>query len=148
MNKILNVISHSEEETLALAEKLLAVFRPGDVLVLTGELGAGKTVFVRGLAKGLGLDVNKVSSPSFTMVNEYTGEKPLYHFDLYRLVDSDELIEIGWDDYLSRGALIAVEWGEKADYYLPDKYYLIEFRLINETDREINISFIEKDNDE
>lgn len=148
MNKILQITSHSEEETLALAEKLLAVLRPGDVLVLTGELGAGKTVFVRGLAKGLGLDENKVSSPSFTMVNEYRGEKPLYHFDLYRLVDSDELIEIGWDDYLSRGALVAVEWGEKADYYLPDKYYQIDFSLLNETEREINISYVEKENDE
>lgn len=148
MRQVLDIISHSEAETLGLAEKLLAVFRPGDVLVLSGELGAGKTVFVRGLARGLGLDENKVSSPSFTMVNEYAGEKPLYHFDLYRLIDSDELVEIGWDDYLSRGALIAVEWGEKADYYLPDRYYLIEFTLLNENERQINISFVAKENDE
>ncbi|MEA3297726.1 MAG: tRNA (adenosine(37)-N6)-threonylcarbamoyltransferase complex ATPase subunit type 1 TsaE, partial [candidate division Zixibacteria bacterium] len=97
MQRKLNIISHSEAETLALAGKLAPLFRPGNVLVLSGSLGSGKTVFVRGLAKALGHDENLVNSPSFTIVNEYPGEKPLYHFDLYRVQDPGELYEIGWD---------------------------------------------------
>ena len=139
---MLNIISHSEEETLALASKLALLFKPGDVLVLTGVLGAGKTVFVRGLAAAMGIDESIVNSPSFTLVNEYQGEKTLYHFDLYRLGDSSELYEIGWDEYLSRDGLVVVEWGEKAEGYLPERYYHMEFGIVNETDREINISFV------
>ena len=140
MSKILNVISHSEFETAALAEKLAVSFKIGDVIVLTGDLGAGKTVFVRGLAKGLGHDEDLVNSPSFTIINEYPGEKPLYHFDLYRLSDQDELYEIGWDEYLNRDGLIVVEWGEKAKNYLPSRYYQINFKFLNENEREIDIS--------
>ncbi len=142
---ILNIVSHSEEETLALAAKLVRLFKPGDVLVLTGVLGAGKTVFVRGLAAAMGIDEGLVNSPSFTLVNEYQGETMLYHFDLYRLADSSELYEIGWDEYLGRDGLVVVEWGEKADEYLPNRYYQIEFGMVGETDREINISFVEKE---
>ncbi|MEW6412532.1 MAG: tRNA (adenosine(37)-N6)-threonylcarbamoyltransferase complex ATPase subunit type 1 TsaE [Candidatus Zixiibacteriota bacterium] len=142
MQRMLNIISHSEEETLALASKLALLFKPGDVLVLTGVLGAGKTVFVRGLAAAMGIDESIVNSPSFTLVNEYQGEKTLYHFDLYRLGDSSELYEIGWDEYLSRDGLVVVEWGEKAAGYLPERYYQMEFGIVNETDREINISFV------
>ena len=82
MAKVLQIVSHSEDETLALAEKILPLLTPEDILVLSGELGAGKTLFVRGLAKGLGIDEMSVNSPSYTIVNEYPGEKPMYHFDL------------------------------------------------------------------
>ncbi len=140
MSKILNIISHSELETVGLAEKLAVSFKTGDIIVLTGDLGAGKTVFVRGLAKGLGHDEDLVNSPSFTIINEYPGEKPLYHFDLYRLSDQNELYEIGWDEYLNRDGLIVVEWGEKAKDYLPSKYYQINFKFLNENEREIDIS--------
>jgi tRNA threonylcarbamoyladenosine biosynthesis protein TsaE len=145
MPLILNIVSHSEEETLALAAKLVSLFKAGDVLVLTGVLGAGKTVFVRGLAAAMGIDEAQVNSPSFTLVNEYPGERMLYHFDLYRLADSSELYEIGWDEYLGRDGLVVVEWGEKAAEYLPDRYYQIEFGMTGESDREINISFVEKE---
>lgn len=87
MSKILNIVSHSEEETAALAARLVSFFKDGDVIVLEGRLGAGKTVFVRGLAVALGIDESLVNSPSFTLVNEYPGVRPLYHFDLYRLSD-------------------------------------------------------------
>ena len=140
MSRILNVISHSESETVGLAEKLAAFFKTGDVIVLTGDLGTGKTVFVRGLAKGMGHDEDLINSPSFTIINEYQGEKPLYHFDLYRMCDQHELYEIGWDEYLNRGGLIVVEWGEKAKNYLPSRYYQINFKLLNENEREIDIS--------
>ncbi|MCB2229709.1 tRNA (adenosine(37)-N6)-threonylcarbamoyltransferase complex ATPase subunit type 1 TsaE [bacterium] len=141
---VLHVTSHSEAETLALAEKLARSFLPGDVLILVGELGSGKTAFVRGLARGLGIDGSLVNSPSYTFVNEYPGgDRKLYHFDLYRMNDTNELYEIGWDEYLSREGIMAVEWGEKAAELLPQKYYLMEFRIVNETDRDIDISLVQ-----
>ena len=91
-----------------LAEKLL----PGTVIAFRGDLGAGKTAFTRGLARGLG-STDRVTSPTYTIVNEYLGGKmPLFHFDMYRLGSSDELFDIGWEDYLERGGVCAVEWSE------------------------------------
>ena len=142
MTAILQIISHSETETQGLAAKMVPAFRPDDLVVLTGPLGAGKTAFVRGLAKAMGLDEDNVNSPSYTIINEYPGEKPLYHFDLYRLGDSSELVEIGWDDYLEKNGLVVVEWGEMAGEYLPDKYYQIKFEIIDDTQRQIYISLI------
>ena len=127
---------------MALAKSISPLLRPSDVLVLQGELGAGKTVFVRGLAIALGIDEELVHSPSFTIVNEYPGARSLYHFDLFRLQDTAELCEIGWDDYLGKSGLTVVEWGEKALEMLPPSYYLIKFRIIDETSREVNISCI------
>ena len=145
MGKVLNITSHSEQETLGLAEKLgVTCFLDRDVLVLTGSLGSGKTVFVRGLARGLGLNEREVNSPSFTFVNEYHGERPLYHFDLYRLGDVSELREIGWDDYLSREGIIVVEWGERAAEVLPERYYRLNFKIISDEERQIDVSFVEK----
>ncbi len=140
----LNIVSHSEAETTALAGKLAPFFRAGDLVILTGELGAGKTVFVRGLARGLGIDEDLVNSPSFTVVNEYPdGKLPLFHFDLYRLGDASELQEIGWDEYRRRDGLVVVEWGERADGYLPPHYYRIVFTPLNEQDRQIDIAYVE-----
>lgn len=103
-----------EAETEALGEKLAGALAPGTVIAFTGDLGAGKTAFTRGLARGLGVTV-RVTSPTFTIVNEYEGGRlPLFHFDLYRLEGSDELFDIGWEDYLRRGGVCAVEWSEKA----------------------------------
>ena len=140
---ILQLVSHSEEQTLGLAEKLAPSFQSGDLIVLTGELGTGKTVFVRGLVRARGIDEDTVNSPSFAFANEYPGEKPLYHLDLYRLVEESELREIGWDEYLSRDGLTVVEWGEKARPELPSRYYLIDFRMISENEREISVSLVE-----
>lgn len=141
----LKVVSHSEEETTALAKKLAPLFRPGDLIVLTGELGAGKTVFVRGLAAALEISEDQVNSPSYTMVNEYPqGKMPLYHLDLYRLGDPSELQEIGWNDYRRREGVMVVEWGEKAEQYLPVRYYEIRFRALDEHDRDIEIVYHEK----
>ena len=105
-------ISNSAQETEALGERLAARLRPGDVIAYTGDLGAGKTAFTRGLARGLGV-ADRVTSPTFTIVNEYDGGRlPLFHFDMYRLGSADELFEIGWEDYLGRGGVCAVEWSE------------------------------------
>jgi tRNA threonylcarbamoyladenosine biosynthesis protein TsaE len=140
--KALSIISHSETETFLLAKRLSGSFPPGEVVVLTGPLGAGKTVFVRGLAAGRDIEESLVTSPSFGFVNEYPGVSPVYHFDLYRLKTVDELYEIGWDDYLLRPGLIVIEWGEKAAEFLPEKYYFIEIKIIDDQQRDIQISLI------
>ena len=105
-------ISHSEAETEALGEKLArSLPEHGVVIAMYGELGAGKTAFVRGLARGLEVD-GAVTSPTFTIVNELYGKRDLFHFDMYRLGSADELFDIGWEDYLDRGGVCAVEWSE------------------------------------
>ena len=106
------VTTNSEAETVREGEKLGRSLSQGDVVALHGNLGAGKTAFVRGLAAGLGIRIS-VSSPTFTIVNEYPGGVPLFHFDMYRLENENELFDIGWDDYLERGGVCAVEWSEK-----------------------------------
>lgn len=107
-------ISNSVEETERLGAKLAESLPAGSIVAFTGDLGAGKTAFVRGMARGLGIE-ERVTSPTFTIVNEYNeGRKPLFHFDLYRLYDADELFDIGWEDYLTRGGICAVEWSERA----------------------------------
>ena len=113
-------ITKNENETTALGEAFAKSLKPGSVVALYGDLGAGKTAFVRGLARGLGV-TERVSSPTFTIVNEYPGETPLFHFDMYRLSSSDELFDIGWEDYLDRGGVCAVEWSENVeDAFYPD----------------------------
>jgi tRNA threonylcarbamoyladenosine biosynthesis protein TsaE len=135
----LNVKSSSDEQTRGLAEKLAPSFLAGDVLVLAGELGSGKTEFVKGLARAYGVDEDYVNSPSYTFVNEYPGERPIYHFDLYRMSDPSELYEIGWDEYLGRNGLVVVEWGDKAEGLLPRRYYRLEFSILSENEREVSI---------
>mgnify|MGYP000754968114 CR=1 FL=1 len=111
-------ISHSEAETESIGEKFAKDLPDGTVIAMYGDLGAGKTAFVRGMAKGMGLTC-RVSSPTFTIVNEYIGERELIHFDMYRLESADELFDIGWEDYLDRGGVCAVEWSENVRDALP-----------------------------
>ena len=108
-------ITHSPEETRQLGSRLAGVLTPGAVVAFTGDLGAGKTAFTSGLARGLGIE-ERVTSPTFTIVNEYEGGRlPLFHFDMYRLGSADELFDIGWEDYLARGGVCAVEWTENVE---------------------------------
>ena len=108
----MDYVSHSEAETEALGRRLAAVLAPGAVVAYRGDLGMGKTAFTRGLARGLGYE-GRVTSPTFTIVNEYEGRGlPLFHFDMYRLEDAGDLFDIGWEDYLARGGVCAVEWSE------------------------------------
>ncbi len=105
-------ITHSPEQTEAVGQALGRVLHAGTVIAYRGDLGAGKTAFTRGLARGLGAS-DAVTSPTYTVVNEYlSGRLPLFHFDMYRLGSADELWDIGWDDYLDRGGVCAVEWSE------------------------------------
>lgn len=113
-----------EEQTEALGFRLGQLIQPGAVIAYTGDLGAGKTAFTRGLARGLGIP-DRVTSPTFTIVNEYEGGRlPLFHFDMYRLGSSDELFDIGWEDYLARGGVCAVEWSENVEDALRDAIHI------------------------
>ena len=117
---MMQITTRSADETQALGHKLASRLAPGDVIAYFGDLGAGKTAFTRGLAQGLGI-TDPVTSPTYTIVNEYlSGRIPLFHFDMYRLSSSDELFDIGWEDYLSRGGVCAVEWSENVEDALQD----------------------------
>lgn len=133
-------LSHSPEETEHIGEMLGRRLRPGTVVAYRGGLGMGKTAFTRGLARGLGC-AGRVTSPTFTIVNEYDGATPLFHFDMYRLGSSDELFDIGWEDYLTRGGVCAVEWSERVDNAMPaDTLWVDIARGTDESDRIITIS--------
>ena len=131
-------ITNSEAETEELGSRLARGLTDGSVVAMYGDLGAGKTAFVRGMARGMGLEC-RVSSPTFTIVNEYLGQRELIHFDMYRLSDADELFDIGWEDYLSRGAVCAVEWSENVeDAFLGDEVR-VSIEKLSDTGRLIRI---------
>lgn len=133
-------LSHSPEETEHIGEMLGRRLRPGTVVAYRGGLGMGKTAFTRGLARGLGC-AGRVTSPTFTIVNEYDGATPLFHFDMYRLGSPDELFDIGWEDYLTRGGVCAVEWSERVDDAMPaDTLWVDIARGTDESDRIITIT--------
>jgi tRNA threonylcarbamoyladenosine biosynthesis protein TsaE len=110
----------------------------GGIIALYGDLGAGKTAFVRGLAEGLGVTA-RVTSPTFTIVNEYDGSVPLFHFDLYRLKNAGELFDLGWDDYLDRFGVIAAEWTENAEDAFPAGVIRVRIKKTGEHSRRIDI---------
>jgi tRNA threonylcarbamoyladenosine biosynthesis protein TsaE len=133
------VITHNENETIKEAEKLGKTLVAGNVVALYGGLGTGKTTFTRGLALGLGISMS-VSSPTFTIVNEYHGTVPLFHFDMYRLESDDELFDIGWDDYLQRGGICVVEWSEKVPGAFPPDTIIVRLENYGGTTRRIDIT--------
>ncbi|MCP4706525.1 MAG: tRNA (adenosine(37)-N6)-threonylcarbamoyltransferase complex ATPase subunit type 1 TsaE [candidate division Zixibacteria bacterium] len=117
------------------------LLKANDIISFSGVLGAGKTCLIKGIADGLGIWDDMVKSPSYTLINEYDGKIPLYHFDLYRMKDSSELYNIGWDDYLMRDGIVVVEWGERAEDQMPDNKIDISIEIISETKRRMQISF-------
>ena len=124
----MELLSHSPEDTEDIGARLAEQLEPGAVVAFTGDLGAGKTAFTRGLARGLGIP-DRITSPTFTIVNEYEGGRlPLFHFDMYRLSSSDELFDIGWEDYLARGGVCAVEWSENVDDALEGAVIRVDIR--------------------
>ena len=127
-------LSKSEAETERLGERLAAGLPGGSVVAMYGDLGAGKTAFVR----GMGLSC-RVSSPTFTIVNEYLGERELIHFDMYRLSGADELFDIGWEDYLARGAVCAVEWSENVEGAFFGDEIRVTIEKLSDTERRITI---------
>ena len=131
-------ITNSPAETEKIGAALSRVLSPGTVIAYRGDLGAGKTAFTRGLARGLGVN-DPVTSPTYTIVNEYLGGRcPLFHFDMYRLHSSDDLWDIGWEDYLERGGVCAVEWSENVADALEDPVF-ITIEKLGEESRRITI---------
>ena len=131
-------LTNSPEETEKVGAALGKILTPGAVLAYRGDLGAGKTAFTRGLARGLGY-AEPVTSPTYTIVNEYLGGRlPLFHFDMYRLASSDDLWDIGWEDYLDRNGVCAVEWSENISDALEDAI-VITIHKTGETSRRIEI---------
>ena len=131
-------ITHSPEETESIGARLGKLLTSGTVLAYEGDLGAGKTAFTRGLARGLGAQ-DMVTSPTYTIVNEYlSGRLPLFHFDMYRLASSDDLWDIGWEDYLDRGGVCAVEWSENVADALEDAIR-VRIEKIGDESRRITI---------
>ena len=135
--------THSPAQTEAVGEALGKILLPGTVLAYRGNLGAGKTAFTRGLARGLGA-AEQVTSPTYTIVNEYlSGRMPLFHFDMYRLGSSDELFDIGWEDYLERGGVCAVEWSENVADAL-ENAITVTIEKTGETSRRITIEGVDE----
>ena len=137
---MMQITTHSADETQALGQKLASRLAPGDVIAYFGDLGAGKTAFTRGLAQGLGI-TDPVTSPTYTIVNEYlSGRIPLFHFDMYRLSSSDELFDIGWEDYVNRGSVCAVEWSENVEDAFYGDEVVVRFEKLGPTTRRIIIT--------
>lgn len=139
-NLKLEINTHSVEETEQAGQALAKTLTPGTVVALFGDLGAGKTAFVRGMAKGLN-SPSRVTSPTFTIVNEYNGSLELFHFDMYRLASSDELFDIGWEDYLARGGVCVVEWSENVSDAFDGTEIRVTIDKLSDTDRKITLEY-------
>ena len=138
MTDPLPLVSNSPEETRRFGERLGELLQRGDVILLSGELGAGKTVFVQGIARGLGFE-GSVSSKSFVLMGEYPGRLTLYHADLYRLEDPEQVQDLALEE-ISAGGVLVVEWPERAGAsVLPDEHLLVEFEVMDENNRELRV---------
>lgn len=130
-------ISNSPKDTEKLGYKLGKALKSGDILCLLGDLGAGKTALTKAIAKGLGID-DYVTSPTFTIINEYNGRLPLYHFDVYRLTSIEELYDLGYEEYFYSNGITIIEWADKIEEILPEDTINIHInRTLNQNEREI-----------
>lgn len=136
--KKISLVSNSASQTIGLGKKLGRVLEKGDIVALVGEMGSGKTTLTTGIAAGLGVK-DYVRSPTFTLINEYQGRIPLYHFDLYRLSCPTELEDLGYEEYFYGKGVVIVEWAEKCKGFLPKDHLRIELSLIDKEARQINI---------
>lgn len=132
------VQSNSPDDTIRIAKEFAQTVEPGDVICLEGNLGAGKTQFVRGFVQGVGLSGDVVSSPTFTIINEYEGELPIYHFDCYRLEDVKEAVEIGAEEYLYGDGVCVIEWPDRITDLLPPSSKHVTFSITGKNKREIS----------
>lgn len=131
-------ISNSPSETEKIGYELGRELLPNDFVALFGDLGSGKTVLVTGIARALGID-GHITSPTFSLINEYKGKLPLYHFDVYRLEGGEGLFDIGFDDYIENGGVCAVEWSENIEDFLPPRHYRVTIKGSGDNEREIEI---------
>jgi tRNA threonylcarbamoyladenosine biosynthesis protein TsaE len=144
-NTKIEIISESAKQTWEIARSMGEKLRQGDVLALSGELGSGKTCFTGGLARGLGVDEKyQITSPTFTLINEYPARYKLYHFDVYRLNDYSEFEDLGYEEYLGEKGVVVIEWAEKIAQSLPEETLFINFEYLDETKRRIVIEGPEK----
>lgn len=132
-------ITHAPEATRVIAAQLAELLEPGDVLTLSGDLGAGKTTFTQGLAEGLGVE-DTVNSPTFTLIREYEGRVPLYHMDVYRLGEQASSDDLGIEEYLYGDGVSVIEWADFIQSLLPEDYLQVMIRKLGETEREITIT--------
>ncbi len=124
-------LSHNPEETKILGKEIGKLLGEGDLVALNGDLGAGKTSLIQGIALGLNSE-DKVSSPSFSLIKEYSGDRPIYHFDLYRLNRPEELEDLGYEEYFYGKGITLIEWAEKIQKYLPEQLLLIKIKMSDE----------------
>ncbi|MFA5839504.1 MAG: tRNA (adenosine(37)-N6)-threonylcarbamoyltransferase complex ATPase subunit type 1 TsaE [Candidatus Margulisiibacteriota bacterium] len=132
-------ITRSAEETIAFGKAIGKVLKPNAIIALEGQLGAGKTTLVQGIAEGLGVS-DYITSPTFIIINEYKGRFPLYHFDLYRLENINAIEELGIEEYFNRGGVCVIEWAEKLGDFKPASLSKINFDVISEQERKICVS--------
>jgi tRNA threonylcarbamoyladenosine biosynthesis protein TsaE len=136
----IEILSASVNKTIKIAQLLGSKLKKGDILALSGELGSGKTCFTTGLARGLGVSkAYRITSPTFTLINEYQAKYNLYHFDLYRLKGYSEFEELGYEEYFSGKGVVVIEWAEKIAEVLPQRAFLIKFYYVDENSRKISI---------
>lgn len=131
------------EQTITLAKKFAKSLRSGDIICFKADLGAGKTTFTKGLAEGLKISSKKVNSPTFVLLNIYEGKLPIYHFDLYR-IESEDMFNIGYDEFVYGDGVAVIEWSERLDSLLPKEHFLIEIKHKGESQREIRIKGVGK----
>jgi tRNA threonylcarbamoyladenosine biosynthesis protein TsaE len=139
----MNFITNTVEETIELGKKIGRSLNPGDIVCIDGDLGSGKTHLTKGIALGLGIDEH-ITSPTFNIVNEYEGRIKLYHFDVYRVNDPDEIAAIGFDEYIFSDAASVIEWSDYIKELIPDDHIQINIANESETRRNINIQFFGK----
>lgn len=137
---MIEFITNSPEETEKLGVKLGTFLKPGDFVNLIGDLGAGKTLFVKGIASSLNISSREVTSPTFTLINEYTGTIPVFHFDVYRLEHQEELEDLGYEEYFFGEGVTLVEWGDQIPNYVPDERLEIVFHRIDEKTRKLGFT--------
>lgn len=136
----MKTITRSEEETITLGEKVAKRLKPGDLVALSGELGAGKTTFVKGIAKGLGVkNYRYVNSPSFVLVREYRGRIPLFHFDIYRLDSLKDIEDIGYEEYLGRKGVVVIEWSNRMSRILPGRHIAVMLKILSPDKRTVTV---------
>ena len=136
----MNILSYSPKQTREIAAGLAPQLKSGDVLALAGNLGSGKTAFVKGLAAGLGCPKNKVLSPTFVLMRQYKGRLTLNHFDLYRLKNIHQLEQIGYEEYFYSDGITAIEWADKIEECLPEEYLRVDFKILDENKRRLKFS--------
>ncbi len=136
---VLDIVSHSLAQTQRLGARLGELLHGGELLLLDGDLGTGKTSLTQGIAEGLGVR-GVVSSPTFTLLKEYEGRLPLYHFDLYRLDDAAEILDLGFEEYFESGGVCVVEWANKAEHIWPSECLHVRLKTVSETKRGVLLS--------